>query len=387
MERHILHIHIPAFPIAVARVSNPELRDRPVAVVPPHSERALLLAVSAEARREGVFKGMPLGKAIARCPDLITLPPNPDLNKKAGRGLATLAARYTPLWEPSRPGHIYLDVTGTSRLWGKAKDTAASIRAEIKSRLSLPGIVGAASNKMVSSIASRIIPTEGVLDVDPGKECSFIAPLKVDFLPGIGRARKKALLEELNISVVREIAALDIDTLKLIFAHQAYVIHQRALGIDPTPVYPPHREPVVTEELCLPEGENEDQKLLGILFKLVERCAYRLRTRALFPRKAGILIRYCDHVESRRQLKLEYLSFWDFDLYRPLQTLFFKACTRRVGVCFIRVWFWDFSPSSGQLCLFHTPLSDQKRSYRIFQALDRIREKHGEEAIRYGRVT
>ncbi|MFB0520181.1 MAG: DNA polymerase IV, partial [Desulfatiglandales bacterium] len=169
MYRHIIHLHIPAFPIAVARVSQPELKDRPVAVAPPHSERALILSVSPEARREGIFKGMPLGKAMRFCPDLTILPPNRDLTGKACQTLAKVVAQYTPLWEPSRPGHIYLDVTGTDRLWGRAKETANRLRREIKDHLRLSGMVGVAGNKMVSNIASKIVSSEGVLDVDHGR--------------------------------------------------------------------------------------------------------------------------------------------------------------------------------------------------------------------------
>ncbi len=159
MDRHIIHVHIPAFPIAVARVVRPELRDRPVAVAPPHSERALILSVSAEARQHGIFKGMPLGKAMKFYPDLTVLPPDHDLTAKACRSLAGVVARYTPLWEPSQPGHIYLDVTGTDRLWGKAKDAANRLRREIKEQVRLSGTVGVASNKMVSSHCLPCHPT------------------------------------------------------------------------------------------------------------------------------------------------------------------------------------------------------------------------------------
>ena len=385
MSRHILHLHIPAFPIAVERVCHPELRDRPVAVAPPHSERALILSVSFEARKEGIFKGMPLGRAMKFCPDLTVLPPNPDLTEKACQVLTRMAAQYTPLWEPFRPGHIYLDVTGTERLWGRAKDTAGRLRREIKGHLRLSGTVGVAGNKMVSSIASRIVLSEGVLDVDHGQESSFMAPLKVDVLPGIGRVRRTILLEELNISLVREIAVMDMGSLQLVFGRQAYVIHQRALGIDPTPVYPPRIRPTVAEEITLPGDENDDHILLGILYGLVERCARRLRNRALLPRKAGLMLRYADQVEIIRQVNLPHKSFWDFDLYRPLEKIFFKACQRRLRVRFMRVWFRDFSPPSSQLSLFPAVPSDAKKKILVTQALDRIREKHGDAAIRYGR--
>lgn len=386
MYRHIIHIHIPAFPIAVERVCHPELRDRPVAVAPTHVERALILSISSEARREGIFKGMPLGKAMKFCPDLTVLPPNPGLTEKAARVLAEVVARYTPLWEPFRPGHIYLDVTGTGRLWGRAKDIADRLRREIKHHLRLPGMVGVAGNKMVSNIASKIIPSPGVLDVDHGQESSFIAPLRVNLLPGIGHVRRKILLEELNIIRIRDLAALDIGSLRLIFGRQAYVIHQRAVGIDPTPVYPPHINPTVGEEITLAREENDDRKLLGILYGLVERCSHRLRSRGLLPRRAGLAFRYADQEEAMRRINLPGISFWDFDLYGPLERMFFKACRRRVRVRSMRVWFQDFSSVSGQLSLFPTTSFAAEKKAMVSQSMDHIRERYGDKAIKYGKM-
>ena len=387
MDRNIIHLHIPSFPIAVARVIRPELRGRPVAVAPPHSERALLLSVSAEARQEGIFKGMSLGKAMKFCPGLTVLPPDHDLTTKACQVLAGVVARYTPLWEPSQPGHIYLDVTGTNRLWGKAKDAASRLRREIKEQAHLSGTVGVASNKMVSSIASRMIPSEGVLDVDHGREPSFMAPLKVNVLPGIGPVRRRILLEELNITLVRQVAVLGMGSLKLLFGQQAYVIRQRALGIDPTPVFPPSTEPMVAEEAALPQDENDDEKLLGLLYGLVEKCSYQLRSRSLLPRKAGLYFRYADQEEVTRHVQVPKPSFWDFDLYTPLEAAFLKACQRRVRVRFMKIWFKDFSAPSAQLSLFAFAPQDEKKKAQVISALDRIREKHGETLIQYGRTT
>jgi len=386
LNRHIIHLHIPAFPIAVERVRRPELRDRPVAVAPPHSERALILSVSAEARREGVFKGMPLGRAMKFCPALRVLPPNPALTERAFRMLSKTAADYTPLWEPARPGHIYLDVTGTDRLWGRAKDTASRLRKGIRERLCLPGVAGVSGNKMVSSIASRIMSPQGVTDVDHGQESRFMAPLRVDVLPGIGHVRKRILLEELNITLVREVAAMDLGGLKLIFGRSAYVIHQRALGIDPTPVYPPRRKPGVSEEETLPQDENDDGKLLGVLYGLVERCAHRLRERRRLPRRAGLMLRYADQAQVTRRIILPRMSFWDFDLYGPLAALFYKLCRRRVRVRFMRVWFQDFLSPDPQLSLFPPTVPVPGKKVEIIKALDRVRRKYGEDAVRYGRT-
>ncbi|MBW1816540.1 MAG: DNA polymerase IV [Deltaproteobacteria bacterium] len=386
MSRQIIHIHISSFAIAVERLIRPELRDRPVALAPPRSERALVLSASPEARKEGVFKGMPLWKARKRCPALTVLPPNPTVTEKACRALGDVAARYTPLWEAPRPGRIYLDVTGTERLWGRARDAARLLRRDVKDCLPLSPTVGVACNKMVSSIASRVLPGGGILDVEHGREAPFMAPLRVGMVPGIGHVRRKVLLEELNIFRVRQLALLDMGSMKLVFGGEALVIHQRALGIDPTPVCPALAKPVVGDEIVFPEDENDDGKLLAALYGLVERCAHRLRTRNLFPRKADLLVRYADQMETRRRVNLPRLSFWDADLYGPLETLFFKACTRRVRVRFMRVRFWDFTRPSGQLSLFHAPSPAREKQVRAVQAMDRIRRRYGEESIRYGKA-
>jgi DNA polymerase-4 len=239
---------------------------------------------------------------------------------------------------------------------------------------------------MVSSIASRAVLSEGVLDVDHGHEADFMGPLKVGLMPGIGRMRRKLLLEELNITRIRQLAALNMGRLALIFGRQAHLIHQRALGIDPTPVYPFTGTPVVGEEVTLPQDENDDSRLLGCLYRLVEKCAYRMRKRGQIPRKAGLLIRYADQVETGGRFKLPRPGFQDRDLYNPLEKFFFKRCSRRVRVGFIKVWFWEFSPPDPQLTLFHAQHPDEERRSMLTRAMDRIRERYGEDAVMYGRV-
>ena len=386
MDRRIIHLHIPAFSIAVQRVCHQELRDRPVVVAPPHSERALILSASAEARKEGVFTGMPLGKAMKFCPRLAVLPPDYSLTEKASRALGKTVSRYAPLWEPTRPGHVYLDMTGTDRLWGRAKDAAGRLRLEIKRDLRLSGTVGVACNKLVSCIASRIIPCEGVLDVGRGRESAFMAPLRAEVLPGIGRTRKRVLLEELGITVVREIAAMDMGYLKLVFGSKARVIHQRALGIDPTPVHSCLRTPAISEETTLTVDDNDDKRLLGHLYGLVERCSRRLRNRGLTPQRGGVMFRYADHMEVLRRVRLPRKSYWDFDLYGPLQSLFLRAYERRGRVRFMRVWFGDFLAPATQLSLFSSATPDDGKRTGVIRALDRIREKYGDASVWFGRV-
>ncbi len=386
MARNIIHLHVPSLPITLERLNHPELRNRPVAVAPPQSDRALIFSVSSEARREGIFKGMAIGKALRFCPELIVLPPNPELVEKGAELLLRAVAEYTPVWEPSKPGHIYMDVTGTERLWGRAKDAAWRIRRDINARLSLSGAVGVAGNKMVSSIASRLLASGGIMDVDHGMESSFMAPLKVDYLPGIGHIRSRILLEELNISFVKEIAGMDIGSLRLIFKKQAWVIHQRAIGIDPTPVLPPSSEPEVMESVTLDRDINDDERLLSELYILVEKCAFRLRERGIRPGSAGLTIRYSDQLESTRKVHLASEGYWESELYPVIESLFFKACDRRCGVRFMRVRFTDLSKMAGQLSLFSRPHPEIAKRNEVSVAMDQIRGRYGDSAIRFGKT-
>ncbi len=387
MGRNIIHLHIPSFPITLERLNHPELRERPVAVAPSQSDRALILAVSSEARKEGVFKGMAIGKAMRFCPELTVLPPNPALVEKGAVLLSKAVSEYTPVWEPSKPGHVYLDITGTQRLWGRAKDAAWRISRDINARLSLSGAVGVSGNKMVSSIASRLLPSGEIMDVDHGRESSFMAPLRVDYLPGVGHIRKRMLLEELNISVVREIAEMDYGNLRVIFKKQAWVIHQRSIGIDPTPVLPPSAEPEISESVTLDRDINDDGILLGELYTLVEKCARRLRQRDIRSGKAALLIRYSDQLENTRSEKLPSQGYWESELFPVIEKLFFKACDRRCSVRFMRVRFTDLSDISPQLSLFVKPRPEIIKKNGVSVAMDRIVEKFGGEVIKLGRTS
>lgn len=401
-HRSIIHLHIAALPIAVARVSQVPLRERPVAVAPLQADRPVVLSVSGEARREGIFKGMPLLKAMKRCPGLKVLPPDPEASEKACRHLARTAARYTPIWEPSRPGHLYLDFTGAERLWGPVHDGARRFQTEVRDRLGLAGTLGIAANKLVSNVASRSLPQGkdpmGLYNVAYGQEADFMAPLKVGVVPGIGPVRQKILLEELNITRVGELAAMEPGPLKLIFGRRAPLIHQYSLGIDATPVYVQAKKPMVSESAMLPQGENDDGKLKKTFWRLVEICFYHMRKRHWFPMKAGFLVRYGDQVVATRSLKIspavrrghgqtDGLHLWNPALFAPLEKLFFDVCQRRVRVCFLKVWFREFRAFHFQLSLFHAPAPREEKTRRMVRAMDQIRDRYGDGAVFCGRAT
>ena len=155
MPRTILFIDPPAFCTTVEALVAPALRTRPVAVAPPGAERAVVLALSTEARRAGVERGMAVRQARKLCPDLVLIPPNPRLYARASSALHQILRAYAPVIEPRGYGHAFLDLTGTGRLFGPPVDVAARVRREVRERLRLPLSVGVAANKLVSQAVIR----------------------------------------------------------------------------------------------------------------------------------------------------------------------------------------------------------------------------------------
>jgi DNA polymerase-4 len=385
MDRDILHLAVPAFPIALARVADASLRGRPVAVVPGHSERALLQCVSTEARAEGVHEGMAVFQARRCSPSLTLLPPDPEGVARGMRDLAGISADFSPVWEPAAPGRLFLDLTGSRRLLGPGRDAAARLEREVGRRLRLPGGVGVAGNKLISRIAAGCLRRPGVCDVLRGSERSFIAPLPVSVLPGVGEAREALLLRDLNLRRVEEVAALPVGQLRLAFGPFAPLLHQRAQGIDPSPVQPPRRAAEIAEEAFLPRAENDELVLAAELCRLAEGCGVRLRRLGRGATRLALTVTYADGVTERRTAAFPAPLSHDLPLFAAAEDLFRRACGRRVRVKALRLACGRLTFDDRQLDLFAPPPTEPNRQ-ALQEALDRLRERHGRDAVRWGRT-
>ena len=382
MDRDVLHLNVSAFPIGVERVVNSALRERPVVIAPTSSVRAVALAVSREAYLEGVRKGMPVASAKKFCRGLLVIPPNEPLYRRASAAVMDYLDQYSPLIEPWRAGHLYLDLTGTRRLFGLAVDTGAKIQRELKARFSLRSTVGVASNKLVSRVASRVIRPRGVFDVFPGGESTFLAPLPVEVLPGLDD-KAEAAISDLNIARVGELAAIPPEQLALALGPLGYRLHRYALGRDDSPVRPIGRALTVREEETLAEDSNDDRVVLGALYLLVERAARRLRRLKRLAGAVRIEITYADHVSASRQARLSQPGDLDGPLFEAARRLLEGAWTRRTRLRYLGLSLKELQPESRQLCFFEEKENPERV---LLTALDALRARFGEQAVRYGRT-
>jgi DNA polymerase-4 len=378
MEREIIYMTVANFPVAVERVIHPELRGRPVAVAPPGTARSVVTALSAEARAAGVRPGMALPRAERFCRDLVVLPPNEPLYIRASRAIFRVLADFSPLVEPSGYGHAYLDITGTGRLFGPPRDAAWKAQKEIRGRLRLEASLGIASNKLVSRIASEVIQPAGLQDVPHGNEPSFLSPLPVRLLPGVG-PKTEMLLADLNLRVIHDIAAMRMEHLALAFGRLGFALHQHACGIDRTPVYPMRAVPAVEEGRVLPEDSNDCDLLRRVLREICEDAVRRLRENKQRAGRLELILRFADCREERRKLKLAPPPGSSAVLYARALPLLNLALERRTRVRSLHLVLTDLSAGSVQMELFADPAPERRTKLEL--AVDSLRHRYGDKAV------
>ncbi len=379
MNRRVLHLNLPDFPVALERIRDPALRLKPLIIALPHS-RSRVQSASSEARSWGVNVGMQLSTAQRVCRDAAVLSPNPRLYAKAQSGIMNVLSHYTPVAEPEGYDKTYVDLSGTQRLLGPIRDTARTISREILRSFCLPSHLGLSVNKSTSAVASEVVD-EDLLDVSPGCEAAFLAPQNAFLLPGVENV-SIATIEELNIRIIRQFADTPVNRLALVFGRFATTLHWRAHGRDSRPVRPPEIKETIFEEAELAKDTNNRDELMTILYGLVERCGFRVRGEGKAARTAELVVAYCDNLLVEGKARLAPPSDRDEDLFNAARTIFRREVKRRVRVSYVKILFCDLGPSRIQKSLFPDIQSVHEKEASITRAMDDIRRKYGVNSIR-----
>ena len=389
MIRNIIHLDIRNFCIALERQRQPDLRDWPL-VIAPGQGRTVVQAVSPEARQEGIQPGMVVARARRRCRRLNILPPDFSFYRQVQEQVITSLGNFSPLVEPAGWGHLFIDITGTCRLWGTLLDTADRMRRLVTQDFQLNTAVGLASNKLVSRVAARVIKIQELCDIFPGVEASFLAPLRVSLLPGVGEVTTTRLLAELNLRTVGELAAVPPMFLGEVFGAAGQRLRRMALGEDSSPVVTPRAVPTIRKEIQLPEDDNRRTRLSGHLYGLVEGLGRRLRSQNRCPGELTLTVTYADSVQAkaREQFSATGSEFQlDSVLYGAALRLFDRAVQRRLRIRHLALSAAYLQSPIGQLALFPWDDYHGGKETELLNALDHIRNRYGNGAVYYGKTT
>ncbi len=376
----VFHLDIESFPVAVERVKDRSLAERPL-VIAPDKPRAVVLSASPEAKALGVFKDMPAELARRRFPEIRVIPPNHRLYRKASRYALGVACGYSPIVEPLGYGHIALDMSGMDKLYGSLESAALKLCREIRDRAFLPSTVGIAANKLVSAIAAKEVQErqEPLCRVDRGSEPAFLAPLPSRVLPEWRERSVRKLLFELNLATVRHIQEMPRELMGFAMGKAGLDLHRHALGVDPRPVTPKQKSRNLSEERRFNPDTNNDDELRAAVYGMVEKLCARLRAMDLGADKARLSLMYTDDVWRQRLYTFVHTQQEDV-VYRAIIANFEKLCDRRQRVRLLKLNLTGLHAHHCQATIF-----EASKPQKVTSHLDAIRERFGDAAIGYGR--
>jgi DNA polymerase-4 len=289
----ILHVDLDAFYASVEQLADPSIRGRPV-IVGGLGHRGVVAAASYEARRFGVHSAMPMARARRACPDGVFLAPRFEEYGDASKSVMKILRSFTPLVEPLALDEAFLDVAGTRRLHGTGPEVAATIRARVLGETGLVASVGVATTKHIAKLASQEAKPDGLLVVEPGEELSFLHPVDVGRLWGVGPATRKRL-EQLGVRTVAELAALSEEALvHALGPAQGGHLHALAWNRDDRAVVPHHEAKSIGHEETFARDIADRWQLEREALRLSERVASRLRAAGRTGRTVQLKLRYRD---------------------------------------------------------------------------------------------
>ncbi|MGC2300069.1 MAG: DNA polymerase IV [Acidobacteriaceae bacterium] len=263
--RKIVHVDMDAFYASVEQRDDPNLRGKPV-VVAWRGNRSVVCAASYEARRFGVRSAMPALRAERLCPEAVFVPPDFVRYRAVSRQTRDIFRRYTDLIEPLSLDEAYLDVTENKCGLPTATRVASAIRHHIRDELHLTASAGVAPNKFLAKIASDWRKPDGLFVIQPEDIDTFLPPLPVERLPGVGKVTAERLAA-LGIRTVGDLRRIELATLESHFGRHGYRLRELAFGIDENEVIPDRptksisAEDTFERDLALEETEDAIRRL------------------------------------------------------------------------------------------------------------------------------
>jgi len=382
LSRQILHVDLDAFFVSVEQALDPQLRGKPVVVGGDRASRGVVASASYEARVFGLRAGMPLTTARRLCPQAIFLRGSFQRYREASERFMSILASFTPDLEPAGIDEAYLDITGFEPLYGPVRQTALTIKRRVREELGLAASVGIASCKVVAKVASDLSKPDGLIEVAPGQECCFLAPLPVGCLPCVG-PRAEQRLKQIGATTIGQLAALPVTFLKQAFGAMGQVMHRYANGLDERKVEPPAPAKSISRSTTLLEDTLDRRLLKAVLRYLSERVGAELRQEGKRARVVTLKLRYADFETITRSRTLTEAGS-DQAIFEVGAELLERALLqRRERVRLIGIGVSGLVAPGRQLSLLDP---EPGRRERLSQAIDRIRRKYGFTAIEVGQT-
>ncbi|MFQ6604430.1 MAG: hypothetical protein ACE5D8_02640 [Fidelibacterota bacterium] len=377
IKSSIIHLRLRDFELQAERTLDASLRTRPVAIISSHRQDGTLVVTSPEARQEGLVPGMKVSLARKISHSVLFLPYNRSLYARLNSYIYSTVSAFTPLVEPTGFGQFYLDMTGMETVYTSFLNVGESITRQIRDRASVSGSAAISRNKLVSRIATAVVP-DPVYEIARGHEARFLSPLDTPVLPTAHQSAVRKIIHFLYLDHVHHVQRLTQhpEEARILFGPFTNRLSREARGQDTAAVRPPNLRDHILEQCVLPDDTNDDTLLGATVTRLAEQVGFQLRQRRQIARQVKLEIHYTDGFQSARHGA--FTANDDFSLAAVCHRLFDQANYRRNRVRSILLDATSFQQYATQTDLFVTP--DSKRQ-SLSRALDRIRARYGSDGI------
>ncbi len=294
-----LHIDMDAFFVEVERQRDPTLVGKPV-VVGGLGRRGVVASASYEARAHGIHSAMPIGEARRLCPHARFVPPTHGAYGAVSREVFAVFRSFSPAVEGLSVDEAFLDISGLRLHHETPAAAGAVLRERIRSELGLPASVGIAAVKFISKLASDDAKPDGLLVVPAGSELSYMHPMPVRRLWGVGEATRVSL-EALGVETIGQLGDVPESMLvKRLGPSLARHLSQLADGIDPRGVEPDSSTKSISVEETYDEDLDSEAAIANNILRLCDRVASRLHRAGYTGRVITLKVRFGDFTTVTR---------------------------------------------------------------------------------------
>lgn len=381
VKQTIIHCDMDAFYASVAELDDPSLRGKPVVV--GAGIRGVVLSANYAARKFGIRAAMPVGRAKRMAPSAIFVTPDHHRYSEISAQVMEIFESFTPYVEPLSLDEAFMDVTGAQKLLGTPREIGQAIRKRVHEECGITCSVGIASNKFIAKLASGHCKPNGLLEIPDDRVISFLHPLPVRDLWGVG-PKTAEQLERLGLKQISDIANTPLETLKRALGDAiGEHLYELSWGRDYRTVVVDDPEQSIGANETFSYDMDDPEAILREYLKLTERASTRLRNRNLFAKTISITVRFADFKTITRSKTLPLPISSTHEIYQVVKELYLALKLDRARLRLVGVSLSNLKDEAPEQLM----LGQREKGWREAEsAIDKAAARFGEKSVRPARL-
>lgn len=376
MIRVFFHVDMDAFFASVEQLDNPDHHGKPVIVGAAPGHRGVVSACSYEAREYGVHSAMPISEAFKRCPNGVFLPVRMERYHEISERIMRIFEAFTPVCQQISVDEAFLDMSGTERLFGPPIAAGRLLKTAVREAESLSISVGIAPSRYIAKIASARSKPDGLLEVRPGEEESFVAGLRLRDLWGLGKKTLGRLAGE-GIQTMGELREYEEKELSSMFGAAAGgYLYRVCRGTDPGIFAGEPRSRSISAETTFESDVTEKEVISRTILELSQTVMYRMLAERMRSRTIALKVRYWDFTTTNAQRTLARAVASARETHRVALELLRSRWDGRTPLRLLGVGCANLEPEGAQSQPELFPEDDEKNR-RIEQTVLDLKRRYG----------